>query len=97
MGGRWTALPCLRGRGGATALELPRLSDASPARRQAFVRYYTLRASSAYSTGAHDEWNIVVKVNRKRPIGDQVAVFFDGRAVSPAEMDAEIAPGYEVR
>jgi hypothetical protein len=70
---------------------------ADPGRRQAFVRYYTLRASSAYSTGAHDEWNIVVKINRKRPIGDQVAVFFDGRAVSPPEMDAEIAPGYEVR
>ena len=66
-------------------------------RRQAFVRYYTLRASSAYSTGAHDEWNIVVRINRKRPIGDQVAVFFDGRPASPAEMETEIAPGYEIR
>jgi hypothetical protein len=70
---------------------------AEPARRQAFVRYYALRASSAYSTGAHDEWNIFVKINRKRPIGEQVAVFFDGRAVSPAEMETEITPGYEVR
>jgi hypothetical protein len=68
-----------------------------PARRQAFVRYYALRASSAYSTGAHDEWNIVVRINRKRPIGDQVAVFFDGRPASPAEMETEIAPGYGVR
>jgi len=68
-----------------------------PARRAAFVRYYTLRASSAYSTGAHDEWNIVVRINRRRPIGDQVAVFFDGRAVSPAEMETEISPGYELR
>jgi len=68
-----------------------------PARRQAFVRYYTLRASAAYSTGAHDEWNIVVRINRRRGVGDQVAMFFDGRPASPAEMDTEIAPGYEVR
>jgi len=70
---------------------------ADPTRRAAFVRYYTLRASSAYSTGAHDEWNIVVRINRKRPIGDQLAMFFDGRPLSPAEMETEIAPGYEVR
>jgi hypothetical protein len=68
-----------------------------PARRQAFIRYYTLRASAAYSTGAHDEWNIVVRINRRRGVGDQVAMFFDGRPASPAEMDTEIAPGYEVR
>jgi len=67
------------------------------ARRQAFVRYYALRASAAYSTGSHDEWNIFVRINRKRPIGEQVAVFFDGRPASPAEMETEIAPGYEVR
>ena len=66
-------------------------------RRQAFIRYYTLRASSAYSTGAHDEWNIVVRINRKRPLGEQVAMFFDGRPASPAEMEAEVAPGYELR
>ena len=70
---------------------------ADPARRAAFVRYYTLRASSAYSTGAHDEWNIVVRINRKRGLGDQLAMFFDGRPASPAEMETEIAPGYEVR
>jgi hypothetical protein len=68
-----------------------------PARRQAFIRYYTLRASSAYSTGAHDEWNIAVRINRKRGTGDQVAMFFDGRPASPAEMETEVAPGYEVR
>ncbi len=67
------------------------------AKRQAFVRYYALRASSAYSSGAHDEWNIFVRINRKRPIGEQVAVFFDGRPVSPAEMETEISPGYEFR
>lgn len=67
------------------------------ARRQAFLRYYALRASSAYSSGAHDEWNILVRINRRRALGDQVAVFFDGRPVSPAEMETEVSPGYELR
>jgi hypothetical protein len=66
-------------------------------RRPAFIRYYTLRASSAYSSGAHDEWNIIVKINRKRPLGEQIATFFDGRPASPAEMETEVSPGYEVR
>ena len=66
-------------------------------RRAAFVRYYTLRASSAYSSGAHDEWNIFVKVNRRRAFGEQIAMFFDGRPASPAEMETEISPGYELR
>ena len=68
-----------------------------PVRRQAFLRYYALRASSAYSSGAHDEWNIFVRINRRRPLGEQVAVFFDGRPASPPEMETEIAPGYELR
>ena len=68
-----------------------------PARRQAFVRYYALRASSAYSSGAHDEWNIFVRINRRRPLGEQVAMYFDGRPASPAEMEMEISPGYEHR
>lgn len=68
-----------------------------PARRQAFVRYYALRASSAYSSGAHDEWNIFVRINRRRTVGEQVAVVFDGRPASPAEMETEVSPGYEFR
>ena len=66
-------------------------------RRQNFLRYYALRASSAYSSGAHDEWNIFVRINRRRPLGEQVAVYFDGRPASPAEMETEISPGYELR
>jgi hypothetical protein len=66
-------------------------------KRAAFIRYYTMRASSSYSSGAHDEWNIVVKINKKRPLGEQVAMFFEGRPASPAEMETEISPGYEVR
>ena len=68
-----------------------------PARHAAFIRYYALRASSTYSSGAHDEWNIARRINARRPIGEQVAVFFDGRAASPAEMEVEVSPGYEHR
>ena len=75
---------------------LRRVAD-DPEARRAFVRYYAMRASAAYSAGAHDEWNIVVRINRKRALGDQIAVFFDGRAVPPSAMETEIVPGYEVR
>ena len=77
--------------------KLRRSIAADPARRQAFLRYYALRASSAYSSGAHDEWNIFVKINRRRPLGEQVAVFFDGRPTSPPEMETQVSPGYELR
>jgi hypothetical protein len=76
--------------------DLRRVAADAEARR-AFLRYYAVRASAAYSAGAHDEWNIVVRINRKRALGDQIAIFFDGRAVSPAAMETEISPGYEVR
>ena len=79
-----------------TDADLKRVAD-NPDTRRAFLRYYAMRASSVYSSGAHDEWNIFVKINRKRTLGDQVAMFFDGRPASPAEMEMEISPGYEVR
>jgi hypothetical protein len=81
----------------ATDDKLRRAVADDSVRRQAFLRYYALRASSAYSSGAHDEWNILVRINRRRALGDQVAVFFDGRPVSPAEMETEVSPGYEFR
>ena len=77
--------------------KLRRAVAADAARRLAFLRYYALRASSAFSSGAHDEWNILVRINHKRPLGDQVAVFFDGRPASPAEMEVDVSPGYELR
>ena len=77
--------------------KLHRSVAADPARRRAFLRYYALRASSAYSSGAHDEWNIFVRINRRRPLGEQVAVFFDGRPASPPEMETDVGPGYELR
>jgi hypothetical protein len=85
----------LSARAGSDALRVAIAADAG--RRRAFLRYYALRASSAYSSGAHDEWNIFVRINRRRPLGEQVAVFFDGRPASPAEMETEVSPGYEHR
>ncbi len=85
---------------GARAAADPKLRSEiaeHPERRAGFLRYYALRASSSYSTGAHDEWNIFVKINRKRPLGEQIAMFFDGRPASPAEMETEVSPGYEAR
>ena len=80
----------------ATDGDIKRVAD-NPDMRRTFVRYYAMRASSAYSAGAHDEWNIFLRINRKRTLGDQIAMFFDGRPLSPGEMEIEIAPGYEVR
>ncbi len=88
---RWLTAP------GPVDEKLRRGIAADPARRQAFLRYYALRASSAYSSGARDEWNIFVKIDRRRPLGEQVAVFFDGRPASPPEMETEVGPGYELR
>jgi hypothetical protein len=68
-----------------------------PARRREFLRYYAMRASSAYSPGAHDEWNTFVAINRRRPLGGQVAMYFDGRPLSPGEMETVVSPGYEFR
>jgi hypothetical protein len=81
---------------GATDADVRRVAAGEDTRR-AFIRYYAMRASAAYSAGAHDEWNIFVRINRKRALGDQIAMYFDGRQISPAEMETEISPGYEVR
>lgn len=54
----------------------------------------TLFLSTGISVGAEC---IVVKVNRRRALGEQVAVVFDGRAASPAEVETETSPGYELR
>jgi len=68
-----------------------------PQRLAAFRRFYLVRASVAWSKGAHDEWNVFVRINRRRGVGDQIPMYFDGRAVSPAEMETEVAPGYELK
>lgn len=80
-----------------TSDEFKREIAGSPERLLAFRRFYQLRASVAWSKGGHDEWNIFVRINKKRGVGEQIPMFFDGRAVSPAEMETEVTPGYELK
>lgn len=68
--------------------------------KDAFRRYYALRASSTVSRGAHDEWNVFRLVNEKRrqdaKLGTaaQIPILFDGQGVAPAQQEAAISDGY---
>ncbi|MGW4115232.1 hypothetical protein ACWEFJ_30525 [Actinosynnema sp. NPDC004786] len=72
------------------------------ARRRAFLVYYGTRASTSFSLGAHDEWNIHHRLNQARRrdtaygLGEEMAGFFDGRQLSLADTEHETHPGYEV-
>lgn len=70
-------------------------------RRQDFFRYYAIKAGTAFSRGSHDEWNIVCLLNTKRQAHPEIyglerniAVFFDGRQVGPAQYLTFAAEGY---
>ena len=68
--------------------------------KEAFRKYYALRASSNVSRGAHDEWNIFKMINERRradgKIGTpgQIPVLFDGRGVNPTDAEASVSEGY---
>lgn len=68
--------------------------------KEAFRKYYALRASSTVSRGAHDEWNIFRLVNDKRradpKLGTpaQIPIVFDGVGVVPPLQEAAISDGY---
>ncbi len=68
--------------------------------KPAFRTYYALKASSAFSKGAHDEWNIIRVINERRRneqrlgIPDQLPVLFDGRAVPAANSETVVSDGY---
>lgn len=66
-----------------------------PDLRQKFIRYYGLRGSAIYSKGAHDEWNIVVALNAKRAIGDDIATYFDGKPAEPGDYQDTVEAGYQ--
>ena len=68
----------------------------NPDSRSKFLKYYGIRGSSAYSKGAHDEWNIVTKFNRQRPIGADIAIYFDGSPIEPGDFGDEADLGYEL-
>ncbi|WP_271600596.1 hypothetical protein [Bradyrhizobium sp. CCBAU 45384] len=67
--------------------------------RRAFRDYYGLRASVAFSLGAHNEWDIIKTINQKRiadtrfGIPKQIGVFFDGAAVAPGGLESPVSAG----
>lgn len=71
-------------------------------RREAFFRYYTIRAGVNFSLGSHDEFNLWQELNRRRRaasphgIADQIAGFFDGRQLDPSAAVRPIPPGYAI-
>jgi len=79
--------------------ELKKMSDAGTLTMTSFRNYYALRASAAFSAGAHDEWNVVRLVNARRRddaklgVGNQLPVLFDGRAVSSGEFEQAVGGG----
>jgi hypothetical protein len=68
--------------------------------KTAFRNYYTLKASTAFSRGAHDEWNIVRTVNERRRndpkfgIANQLPVLFDGLGIAPSGWETTVSDGY---
>src|SRR5258707_11974637 len=74
----------------------PELKDVP---KRAFRNYYGLRASVAFSYGSHDEWNIARLINDRRRgatdfgIANQLAVWFDGRPVTPGGYENSAASG----
>ena len=68
--------------------------------RSAFRNYYALKASSSFSRGSHDEWNIIRLINERRRadnrlgVANQLPVLFDGRAAPAAAMESPVSEGY---
>jgi hypothetical protein len=70
-------------------------------RRLDFFRYYAMKAGVNFSRGSHDEWNIVYLLNSKRLAHadiygpeDQIAIFFDGKQISPGSYPTPAWSGY---
>jgi hypothetical protein len=68
--------------------------------KEAFRKYYALRASSTVSRGAHDEWNIFRLINDKRRADSkfgtpgQIPIVFDGQGVAPPHHETTVSEGY---
>ena len=67
--------------------------------RRQFRDYYGLRGSVVFSSGAHDEWNILRILNERRRadkdygVGNQLPGFFEGRALTSADLEREVSRG----
>lgn len=78
---------------------LKKAVDENKISKKTFRNYYALRASVSFSYGSHDEWNIARLLNDRRRgspdygIGNQIAIFFDGRAGTPGDFEAGTASG----
>jgi hypothetical protein len=68
--------------------------------RSAFRNYYALKASTTFSKGAHDEWNIIRVLNERRRahdrfgVANQLAALFDGTGVAPSSSEGGTSDGY---
>lgn len=70
--------------------------------RRAFVVFYALRAGVTFSFGSHDEWAIFTMLNQRRRalaaagggIPNQIAGFFDGRAIPMSAGETISSLGY---
>jgi len=68
--------------------------------KTAFRNYYALKSSTAFSRGAHDEWNIIRTVNERRRndpkygIANQLPVLFDGLGIAPSGWETTVSDGY---
>ena len=82
-----------------TDADLKRAVERGTVSANSFRNYYALRASVAFSVGAHDEWNVIRTVNAKRRddpkfgVGNQLPVLFDGHAVSSGEFEQAVGGG----
>lgn len=67
--------------------------------RNTFRNYYGLKASVSFSNGAHEEWNIFRTLNERRRanakfgVANQIALFFDGKAVATGAAESAVAMG----
>lgn len=68
--------------------------------KEAFRKFYGLRASSNVSRGAHDEWNVFRLLNDRRRqdaqygMTAQIPIVFDGQGVPPLQQEAAVSGGY---
>ena len=82
-------------------LDIPQEKDVWTQRRQDFFKYYAVKASTNFSLGCHDEWNIACLLNDKRRahpdiygVPGQIPVYFDGRQVNLGNALTPTSKGY---
>ncbi len=79
--------------------DLKRAIERGTVTAASFRNYYGLKASAAFSVGAHDEWNVIRAVNARRRddaklgLANQLPMMFDGRALSSAESEQAVTAG----